>query len=230
MPRHRAFTLLELAVVLIIFVVLAATVVPMFGRRRSSCGMNVSQLRGIHQSLVMYADNNGGYFAGLDASGADAGLSVEHRFQVLLEANYFTGEYAVSPIEAKPPWIIGAVTTANYSYAMLQIPMAGGRRDEWSVTLSADAIVLGDRNTGTPAQPTSIHSNQPRPKTGGIGDWLWTRRYGPGWSGQVVFNDNHTEYLETPVHDTTYSRSANLSDHLFQATADDDALLIHSGN
>lgn len=229
----RAFVLLELVVLVVLILVglaIASVVIealrPRHGGHRSM--QNSTQLRGIHQGLVMYAQGNKSKFPGLNADGTDGDLSVENRFAIMLRNNYFTGEYAISPSEAKTAWTTGPVTSAHYSYAMLQIPPEGGRRTEWSETLNTEAAVVGDRNLGTAAAPSSVWSHP-----------------GDPWRGSVLWNDNHVGFESTHVVRTNYGGySAHLpdgtkqyvgptnnpSDHLFDAAGVSDALLIHSGN
>ncbi|MEO0477402.1 MAG: hypothetical protein AAF085_15765, partial [Planctomycetota bacterium] len=113
------------------------------GKRMGHPHRPSSQLRGIHQGLVTFANSNKNKFPGLAPDGTTINLRVEHRYQILLEGDFFTPEYAISPWETEPitPWEEGegyAVTAANYSFAMLQLPKNdnGGRRHEWSQTLN----------------------------------------------------------------------------------------------
>src|SRR5690606_18902402 len=132
-------------------------------------------VRGIHQGMVMYAQGNNSRFPGLTGQNmlfpsdgfqvndhTKDGAFPETRYRIMLDGNYFTGEYMISPSETKTEWTTGVVTTLNFSYAMLQIsdgtgsvennllaPDANaGRRAEWSETLNTEAAIMGDRNTG----------------------------------------------------------------------------------
>ncbi|MEX0653397.1 MAG: prepilin-type N-terminal cleavage/methylation domain-containing protein [Phycisphaeraceae bacterium] len=236
MPHRRGLTMVEALVAMVALTILAALLLPALASRpiRTGCYINNTQLRGIHQAMVMYAQGNGGHFPGLDRHGDPAALAVENRLKILLDDNYFTPEYLVSPNETDPAiheWQPGSAFTAdNHSYALLQVPAAGGRHAEWSETLNTEAIVMSDRNTGTSANPASIYSGQPiadrhRPP------YAWhQRRHGPGWSGVVVRNDNSTAFETTHRHPTNYAGLAHRDDHLFDAAGDNDAYLTHSGN
>ena len=116
----------------------------------------------------------------------------------MMNGNYFTPGYATSPGETssliRPAAGGGAtVTTRNTSYAWLNIadvydpdpakmvphPVGPGKAPalpEWSETLNADAIVLGDRasDDGTAS--------------------IWSDT---GWQGTVVRNDNSTAFSDT---------------------------------
>jgi len=227
MPHARGFTWVEalvVAAVAVIGLVILLAVLPSLNRRHTGGHPrinNTTQLRGIHQSMVMYAQsnklpgpNNLGYFPGLNPDGTHGQITVEQRFKLLLDANAFMPEYIISPAESnKTDWQSGPLTTANYSYAMLQIPTQGGRHDEWADTINSQAIVLSDRNTGTTQQPAS----------------MWSAPGGP-WKGAVVHNDNSTGFYSTDTFATWYAGIAHANDKLFEAAGDDDAYLIHSGN
>jgi hypothetical protein len=222
MPQ-KSFNIVGLVVALLLVMVIAAILIPAIdaSRHRETRIVRSSQLRGIHQGLVTHANSNQTYFVGLNPDGTTNDTTVEYRFQTLIEEDYFTPEYVISPAEteAMMAWEDQEkpITKDNYSYAMLQIPETdSGRRDEWKQTINSQAIVVSDRNTGSIYRPRSVH-------------------YEPGdkfWSGSVLWNDNHVEFKESgSIFETKYgSGKANLSDGLFLAETPDDALLIHSGN
>jgi len=220
--RSHSFNIVSLAVAVLV-VVVAVCIGLVMSDWKNSRGHRrgrdySSQLRGIHQGLVTFATSNKNRFPGLDAEGSTLDLSVEARYQILIDGDYFTPEYAISPSETDPliqPWDEKSpVTARNYSYAMLQVPEEGGRRDEWGQTLNSQAIVISDRNTGSVANPTSILTGRNK-----------------GWSGQVLWNDNHIGFENSHLFETKYGGGKlNPKDHLFVADGPDDALLIHTGN
>ena len=249
--RSAGFTFADLAAVLVIVVIVAAAllVIPMLGTRghRTSTWMtNSVQLRGIHQGMVSYAQgnksgNNDGYFPGLDRhgnvvpDGPDTGYSGDGtqpgaRFWMMIEGNYFTPEYLISP--ADPPSVkypVAAlgdpVLPANYSYAVLGLAASrsADEKAEWSETLNTSAIVLSDRAIGTGrADERSIWGEY------GSGS---SYQGGPGdWRGTVVRNDNSTGFEVTAEFaDTQYGKgTVNPLDHLFEDdAAADDAYLVH---
>ncbi|MEO0477401.1 MAG: hypothetical protein AAF085_15760 [Planctomycetota bacterium] len=188
---------------------------------------NSTQLRGIHQGMVTYSQSNQAYFPGLNALGENERIRVEERFQILMEEDYITPDYAISPSETEmiTEWDGWAdadsepVTKSNYSYAMLQVPEQGRRRAEWSQSLNSQAIVLSDRNTGNNVKPSSIHSETPG-----------------SWTGSVLWNDNHVGFEQSDAVETCFGEKdeaqSNLikTDRLFEATGNDDAWLIYTGN
>lgn len=232
------------AVVLVIILMLAvAILLPALGaaRRTARRMQNSTQLRGIHQGLVTYGNSNKEWFVGVDSDGqvilddiattggSGDGDTVEARYWILLNGSFFTPDYAISPSETdvRYDWAYsGPVTVDHYSYAMLQFdgtpgqvvadPQTPHRVHEWSQTLNTQAIVAGDRNTGTNATSAvdSIHS-------GSSGQWR----------GSVLWNDNHVAFEQTHILPTRYgSGPENNQDNLFEAVDDTDAYLIHTGD
>lgn len=164
--NSHTFNLRELGGVIILSVLLFSLCIPMSeaAGRTSRMMQNSTQLRGVHQGLITYCNSNKDWFAGLDSKGQDAGVTVEERFYVLLDGDYFTPEYIVSPLEDDftiGVWPgAGAVTSRHYSFALLQLPPQGPRRAEWRQTLNSQAIVVADRNTGTPTSTYGYHNTR----------------------------------------------------------------------
>lgn len=235
---NSTFNLRELVSLIVLSIFIIALSVPTgeAAGRSSRRMQNSSQLRGIHQGLVTYANSNKNWFAGIDSSGSDEGVWVEQRYQLLLEGEYFTPEYALSPYESDPTIYAwpgsGVVIQHNYSFAMLQLPATGARRSEWSQSLNSQAIVVADRNTGTKSSTYGYHNDQWTSKT--TFGCTHSRRQpyinANHWVGNVLWNDNHVAFEPTDTLSTKYGPVANASDNLFNATGTDDALLIHTGN
>lgn len=220
MSSNSRFTLIDTVVVVVVVIGIVGLLLPLLSVPRGHGHRPMqsnTQVRGIHQSMVMYAQTNGNWFPGFDKYGDLINATVERRYEVLLEGNYFTGEYMISPSESKTEWTTGPVTTANYSFAMLDIDAPGQRAMEWQETLNTEAALMGDRNTGKDADAhvSSIHTDLNR------GDWR----------GSLAWGDNHTAFSTTHLVDTKYGEGPSITgDNLFEDTSGDDAYMIYSGD
>lgn len=228
---NLSFNVVQFALVVVLVVVASGLIVACgdisAARETARRMQNNTQLRGIHQGLVTYSTSNKNRFPGINMAGENEGIEVESRFQTLLEGDYFTPEYAISPSEIDPAIVEWAGTSPlrslNYSFAMLQVPDADpdkedheqGRRTEWGQTLNSLAVVMSDRNTGIPGSPTSVHTTSSR----------------SGWSGSVLWNDNHVMFETVDTFLTKYDGGTeNTSDKLFESAGNYDAYLIHARN
>lgn len=233
MNRQRGFTILQVVGVVAGLILVLILIPAVFSppRRPAYKMQNATQLRGIHQGMVIFGQSNKLYYPGLDSQGNVIDATVEGRLDVLLAGDYFTPEYIINPRETAP--ITEAVddpltgkylplTAANYSYAMLSISRPGDRRDAWKERANTLAVMLSDRDTaGNPASPASVWGKTP-------------------WEGAVLWDDNHVDGLSPHIVPTNYDPSpgravatpgpaANPADNLFDPAGPDDAYLIHSG-
>ncbi|MEX0775459.1 MAG: DUF4190 domain-containing protein [Phycisphaeraceae bacterium] len=228
-------------VVPVIFLLIGILLPALGAARRTARQMqNSTQIRGIVQGNILHAQGNSNFYPGLDSAGGlvqagvttgsyttlETGESVPHRLAVLLNGNYLTPQYLVSPAEIDPSIQaapMSAVVTANHSsFALLDIsdamppgtmPMRPGRFVEWSATTDSQAVVAGDRNVGgnSPASYLSIHTAQPG-----------------NWRGSIGWNDNHTDFQTSPIMpNTKYGSHVEYNDDLFQAASRHDAWLIY---
>jgi len=238
--QHRAFTLIELLVVISIIALLIAILLPALGAARESA--NIAQgnvnLRSQQQAMVVYSNDNKGYYTGLKSDGTvkstaemtgsyggntlnargaqQSGLGVVPRFFVLVQDGILAPEHVFSPVETAPgkavwtPEVGNSASNLNLSYAILGIFWQSitvrtigdciGKKPEaptgksWRDDMSSQSPVFSDRNTG-------INN----------GDYksLWNE---DKWEGGVVFNDNHTEFLNDRILEKTVLAGTTVED------------------
>jgi hypothetical protein len=245
--RRNGMTWTDVMVAVGIVAGLVAVALPVLGsmRREARKANNAMQLRGVHQGMVVWTQSSKRgppwqtfSFPGLqwdaertpEPNGPGTGYSGDGthpaaRLWLMMEGNFFTPEYVISPIDTARtplPYLDHSATPTvkyhHYSYAMLNLTGTENERAEWGETLNKAAVVLSDRAIGS-----------------GVADIesLWTRAGGGEagrWEGHIVKNDNHVQWGDRSTGlSTQYGGGVlNGDDDLFaDDAAADDGFLVH---
>lgn len=217
METRRIFSLSDVVAMVVCVVVLGGVVFPdMFVvRRHSRCSrrlQNGSQVRGIHQSLVLYSNSNNGYYPGYNSDGTDDFAPIAATvtdfganaltdddlskvYAILLTGEYFTPEYIVSPADMLTPLNGSSISAAVkptidntvYSYAFLDMNNSPSeRRFQWKDANGSQAPIVADPSSDIRPLPfVTYHSDVPAPGNSDL-----------DYEGNIGWNDNHVTFEE----------------------------------
>ncbi|MEM1110202.1 MAG: hypothetical protein AAGH99_16065 [Planctomycetota bacterium] len=174
------------------------------------------QLRSIHQAMLLYGFDNGGYLPGLNPDGSLFTNNPADRYDLLVNGNLLPADQLVSPADARP--------APAFSYAISDLSEPGDRRDAWTVEPAPDAPILAESPAAVGRAPDQWS-----------GHVLWHRPYlTPGIAPRINPESAtpHTQHEGAPRLRTRYTPTGphQESDHLFTRAGPDDAHLIAERN
>jgi len=221
---RKAFTLIELLVVISIIALLIAILLPALSAARESARklQNMSQVRGIQQGFFTHSQDNKGWFAGIQSSGAKAagvdtfvhqddiqrwnqggqlaGSYVEARWIILLNDDFVPPNYLVSPAEIREsvkPFDESQTYTTGMYFSSFALPLLVNSQAQNIVATGRAGEWRDNANGGSPVASDRLLNEPGVVNTDPtLHQSIWMDKLGK-WQGSVSYNDNSTEFINT---------------------------------
>ncbi len=239
MKKIQAFTLIELLVVISIIALLIAILLPALGAARKSARQmrNSANLRSLHQAMMIYGQDNKGYYTGLNSDGTvmtpqqveraanvpsgqlwgNGGEQVVPRFALLAFSDVLAFEHLVNPEElgsGREVWDeLDRFSHRYVSYAILGITEIENRNGKRVGNAFNEAIKSWNSDSGSNTPIFSDRNTTTNNRNPGAS--LWNEEQ---WEGGLQFNDGHGTFEnDVLIEGTRLGKRTNEEDELFDA-------------
>ncbi len=213
--RRKAFTLIEMLVVISIIALLIGILLPSLGaaKKNASRMENSTRIRGIHQGMATFANGNRDKMPGMTSNGgivqngtnpdtsetndSGDGDTVQGRYAIMLRAKLFSPEYIISPLDSnREKWAPGTdfkttVYEKNYSFALVNIHKPDSHKGPHWFRREE----WGGGNVNARAiMVADRNTGQGAEEALDDPDIATSYHNGSKWEGSLVWNDNHISY------------------------------------